>query len=84
MNTLTKSSELRAALLESIAAVMEGRMNVSQANAVVGLSGELHKSIRQDWDMAVYAAENISYDQGRVINTVLDSGRLLEDGAREA
>ena len=34
------ASDLRGALLASIEAVLEGRLNVAQANAVVGLSGE--------------------------------------------
>tara|TARA_R110000868_G_C10576200_1_gene738203 strand:- start:366 stop:608 length:243 start_codon:yes stop_codon:yes gene_type:complete len=61
------ASDLRGALLASIEAVLEGRLNVAQANAVVGLSGELHKSIRQEWDMRVYANENLSLKAGEVI-----------------
>lgn len=53
--------------MEAIEAIVEGRMNVSQANAIVGLSGEVHKSIRQEWDMRVYASENITISGGRLI-----------------
>lgn len=66
-NKITTPAEHRALLLSAMEAVCEGRMNVSQANALVGLSGELHKSIRQEWDMRVYAAENLTLEHGRVV-----------------
>lgn len=66
-NKITTPGEHRALLLASIEAVCEGRMNVPQANAVVGLSAEVHKSIRQEWDMRVYAAENLTLEHGRVV-----------------
>jgi hypothetical protein len=71
-SNIGNASELRAALLLAIEAVCAGRMNVSQANAVVGLSAEVHKSIRQEWDMRVYAAENFAMQNGEVIK-LLDS-----------
>lgn len=64
------ANDLRGALLASIEGVLEGRINVSQANAVVGLSGELHKSIRQEWDMRVYANENLNLEAGRVVKLI--------------
>jgi len=66
MNKITTPAEHRALLLASIEAVCEGRMNVPMANAVVGLSAEVHKSIRQGWDMRVYAAENLCLENGQV------------------
>jgi hypothetical protein len=50
--------------------VLEGRVNVSQANAVVGLSSELHKSLRQEWDMRVYANENLNLEHGEVTKLI--------------
>jgi tRNA U34 5-methylaminomethyl-2-thiouridine-forming methyltransferase MnmC len=67
MNKITSPAEHRSLLLSSIEAVAEGRMNVAQANAIVGLSCEVHKSIRQEWDMRVYAAENLSLEAGKVV-----------------
>lgn len=64
---IVTAADLRGVLLASIEAVLEGRINVAQANSVVGLSGELHKSIRQEWDMRVYANENLSLQAGQVI-----------------
>jgi len=64
---LITAVDLRGALLAAIEGVLEGRVNVAQANAVTGLSGELHKSIRQEWDMRVYANENLSLEAGKVI-----------------
>jgi hypothetical protein len=67
---LVTANDLRGALLATIEAVLEGRVNVPMANAVVGLSGELHKSIRQEWDMRVYANENLNLQAGRVITLI--------------
>lgn len=64
---IVNAADLRGALLATIEGVLEGRVNVSQANAVVGLSGELHKSIRQEWEMRVYANENLNLSNGQVI-----------------
>jgi len=71
-NKIGTSSDLRAILLASIEGVLEGRVNVGQANAVIGLSTELHKSIRQEWDMRVYASENLSLHSGKILK-LLDS-----------
>ncbi len=67
---IINANDLRGALLASIEGVLEGTICVAQANAVVGLSGELHKSIRQEWDMRVYANENLSLDAGKVIKLI--------------
>ena len=64
---IVNAQDLRGALLASIEGVLEGRVNVSQANAIASLSGELHKSIRQEWDMRVYANENLTLDSSHVI-----------------
>jgi len=64
---LVTASDLRGALLASIEGILEGRVNVGQANAIVGLSGELHKSIRQEWDMRCYANEHLTLEAGKVI-----------------
>jgi len=61
------ASELRGVLLATIEAVIEGRVNVAQANSVAQLSGEFHKSIRQEWDMRVYAHEHMTIDQGKIV-----------------
>lgn len=66
-NKITSPQEHRALLLASMEAVCEGRINVAQANALVGLSTEVHKSIRQEWDMRVYAAENLTLNGGKVM-----------------
>lgn len=64
---ITSPQALRAVLLSSIEAVLEGRLSVAQANAVVGLSEQVHSSIRQEWDMRCYAASNFGLQQGRVV-----------------
>jgi hypothetical protein len=69
-NKITTPAEHRALLLAAIESVCEGRMNVSQANAIVGLSGEVHKNIRQEWDMRCYAAENLTIENGALLKIV--------------
>ena len=66
-NKITNPAEHRAILLHSIEALLEGRITVPMANAVVGLSGELHKSIKQEWDMRVFASENLNLKHGEVV-----------------
>jgi hypothetical protein len=70
MNKINKPEDLRRILLSSIESVLEGKMSVSQANAVVGLSGELHKSIRQEWEMRCYAADNMHLENGEIIKMI--------------
>jgi len=67
-NKITSASQLRATLLFSIEAIIDGRMTISQANGIVGLSAEIHKSIRQEWDMKCYAAQNLALSEDRVID----------------
>jgi hypothetical protein len=66
---ITNACELRAVLLLAIEAVCAGRMTASQANAVVGLSSEIHKSIRQEWDVRVYASDRFALENGKVLKT---------------
>ena len=70
MNKINKPEDLRRILLSSIESVLEGKMTVSQANAVVGLSGELHKSIKQEWEMRCYAADNMTLENGEIVKMI--------------
>lgn len=65
--TIVTGADLRGVMLATIQGVLEGRINVSQANAVAQLSTEFHKSQRQEWDMAVYANEHLTLSAGRVV-----------------
>lgn len=67
---LINANDLRGAILAAIEGVLEGRISVPMANSVVGLSGELHKSIRQEWDMRVYANENLNLQAGKVVKLI--------------
>lgn len=70
MNKITNAQELRATLLASIEAVLDGKMTVQQANSVANLSAELHKSIKQEWDMRVYAAQSLSIQDGGLVKMI--------------
>lgn len=61
---IRNAAEHRRLLLDAMVATCAGTMNVAQANALVGLSAEVHKSIRQEWDMLVYAAEHLRMGPG--------------------
>ena len=64
---MVNAHDLRVALLATIEGVLDGRVDVAQANAVASLSTELHKSISQEWDMRVYANKNLTLDSGEVV-----------------
>lgn len=64
---IVTASDLRGVLLATIEGVLEGRVTTSQASQVAQLSAELHKSIRQEWDMRIYAHEHLTIEQGRIV-----------------
>lgn len=66
-NTITSSRKHRALLIGAMEALVEGRMSVPVANALSALSSEVHKSIRQEWDMICYSAENFALGKGNEI-----------------
>jgi len=70
-NKIQTPAELRAILGEGIVALIEGRINVAQANSVVGFSGEIHKSIRQEFDMRCYMANSMTIEQQSVVKEII-------------
>ena len=72
MSTLkiTTPEEHRAILLSAMEALLEGRLNVNISNALAALSAEVHKNLKQEWDMRVYAAENLTLSHGQVIKMI--------------
>jgi len=69
-NKITTPQEHRALLLAAMEALLEGRLNVQMANALASISAEVHKNLRQEWDMRVYAAENLTLEHGQVIKMI--------------
>lgn len=67
---ITTPAEHRALLLAAMEALVEGRLNVAQANSLAGLSAEVHKNLRQEWDMRVYAAENLNLIDAEVVKLI--------------
>jgi len=68
------AADLRGVLLATIEGLLEGRVNIAQANATAALSTEFHKSIRQEWDMRVYANEKLCLSNGRVVELLTGEG----------
>lgn len=66
LKTIEDARTHRAFLLQTMLAVGEQRVNVQQANAIAALSGEVHKSIRLEFDMACYAVKNLRIEGGQV------------------
>lgn len=64
---IKEPAEWRALLMNAAVGVLDQRVTVSQANSVASLSVEVHKSIRQEFDMRCYAAENLGIRDGRVL-----------------
>lgn len=71
---LKTPSEVRGLLLATAVGVIEGRVTVAQANSVVGLSCEVHKSLKQEWDMRNEYAEAIQVEHGVVSTLIEDKG----------
>jgi hypothetical protein len=67
MSYINSPETLRTALLASIEAVIEGRMNVPQANSVAALAAEVHSSVRQEFDMRCFAAQSLTIEQQKLI-----------------
>ena len=65
--TIKSPDEWRGMLMSAAVAVLDGRVNIAQANSVIGLSTEVHKSLRQEWDMRRYVSESITINHGRLI-----------------
>lgn len=63
-------SALRGLMFQGIVGVFEGRVSVPMANAAASLSAEIHKSIKQEWDMRDYAM-SLGLKEGRVLLGVL-------------
>lgn len=55
---INSPAELRSILLQCMEKLIEGKLSVSQANAIASLSSEAHKSIRQQWEMTLELVDN--------------------------
>ena len=67
---ITTPADHRAVLLQVMIGLLEGRVSVPMANAVSDISAEVHKSIRQEWDMRCYAADNLVLDKAQIIRLI--------------
>ena len=51
-------------------ALVNGEISVPEANAIVGMSSEVHKSLKLDWDQQrAYVASNVKLVKGKVVAT---------------
>lgn len=66
----TTPSELRSLLIESAKAVVDGRLTVQQANAVSGLSSEVHKSMKMEYVGQIIDSGSYSVEGGRLIEVL--------------
>ena len=66
VKTIRNPAELRSLLAQSIVALLEGRIDIGRANAIVGLSSEMHKSMKQEWDMRCYVAESLHLEGANI------------------
>lgn len=67
---ITTPEEHRAILLSAMEALLEGRLNANMSNALAALSAEVHKNLKQEWDMRVYAAEHLTLAHGEVVKMI--------------
>ena len=66
-NVIKAPEDFRAVLMNTALGVLEQRISVSQANAVASLSVEIHKSIRQEFEMRCYVSKDVVLHAGRVL-----------------
>ncbi len=66
-HTIKSADEHRRLMLDAMVALVEGRMNIGQANALSSLSAEVHKSLKLEFDMVSYAAENLMIGEGNQV-----------------
>lgn len=66
LNFIQEPAQVRGLLFKTAINVVEGKVTVAQANAVIGLSCEAHKSLRQEWDMRTEYAAPIEIINGVV------------------
>jgi len=64
----TKPEELRAILVSSIRAVIDGQITVPQANAISSLSSEVHKSVKMEYVGQILAKEKVLIRNGKIID----------------
>lgn len=67
---VTTPAELRSLLIESARAVVDGRVTVPQANAVSGLSAEVHKSMKMEYVGQIIDSGGYSIEGGRLIEAM--------------
>lgn len=64
---IESAAEWRALLMNAAIALLDQKLTVPMSNALVGLSAEVHKSIKQEFDMRCYVAGNIVLEDGKVM-----------------
>lgn len=65
----TRPSDLRAILVAAIGGVIDGRINVKQANSIASLSCEIHKSLRLEKIDKILSCEIVTVKaDGKIID----------------
>lgn len=67
---VTTPAELRSLLVESAKAVVDGRITVQQANAVSGLSAEVHKSMKMEYVGQIIDSGGYNIEGGRLVEAL--------------
>ena len=62
----SKPEELRSLLIECAKSVVDNRITVQQANAVAGLSAEIHKSIKMEYVGQVISSGHFKIKDGEL------------------
>lgn len=82
--TINNAEDQRRLLLDAMVALVEGRINVAQANALANLSGEVHKSIRQQFDMLCYASDNFTIGPGNQVMLVEEGDTATAEEGKDS
>lgn len=65
--TIQTHEELRALLVASVKAVIDGKLNVQRANCVASLAAEVHKSIRLEIVGQALSDKAMAIENGKLI-----------------
>jgi len=67
---VTTPAEHRALLLRTMEGILEGKVSVPMANALASVSAEVHKNLKQEWEMRCYASENLTFEHGNIVKMI--------------
>ena len=67
---LMTAADLRAELLHTIEDLRAGRISDTKANSVAQISNSFHQSLKQEWEMAIQAHQELGFGRKAVVKLI--------------